>query len=143
MEVNTVCGILYEVKAKAMIEALVKRQVDGQTLCYTLAEVDDREQVVDDEKVGETSAKVECKAVLDKMAARKTEVKVHTLVNTVSELRGIETLDTLSDTVAENEVESLGDKQVEIKAKALEYQMAERQAEVKVEKLGDTSQRRE
>ena len=48
----------------------------------------------------------------------------------------------MSDTVADNEVESLGDKQVEVNAKALDYQMADRQAEVKVEKLGDTSQRR-
>ena len=30
MEVNTVYGILYEVKAKAIIEALVKRQAKGR-----------------------------------------------------------------------------------------------------------------
>ena len=30
----------------------------------------------------------------------------------MSELKGIETLDTLTDTVAENEIESLGDKQL-------------------------------
>ena len=68
--------------------------------------------MVEDEKVGNISAKVECKAVLDTLAARETEVKVHILGNTVSELKGIETLDTLSDTVAENEIESLGDKQL-------------------------------
>ena len=50
------------------------------------------------------------KGVLARLAARETEVKVHTLGNTVSELNGIETLDTLSDTVADNEVKSLGDK---------------------------------
>ena len=60
----------------------------------------------------------------------------------MSELKGIETLDTLSDTVAEKAVESLGNKKVEVNAKALHYQMADRQAEVKVDKLGDTSQRR-
>ena len=98
--------------------------------------------MVEDEKVGKTSAKVECKAVLDTLAARETEVKVHTLENAVSEQKGIETLNTLSDAVAENEVELLADKQVEVNAKALNYEMADRQTEVKVEKLGDTSQPR-
>ena len=72
-------------------------------------------------------AKVKCKAVLDTLAARETDVKVHTLGNTVYELKSIETLDTLSDTVAENEIESLGIKQVKVNAKALDYQMADRQ----------------
>ena len=72
-------------------------------------------------------AKVKCKAVLDTLAARETEVKVHILGNTVYELKSIETLDTLSDTVAENEIESLGNKQVKVNAKALDYQMADRQ----------------
>ena len=44
-----------------------------------------------------------------------------------NELKSIETLDTLSDTVAENEIESLGNKQVKVNAKALDYQMADRQ----------------
>ena len=68
-------------------------------------------------------AKVKCKAVLDTLAAREREVKVHTLGNTVSELKGIETLDTLSDTVAENEVESLGNKQVKVNAEASDRQV--------------------
>ena len=72
-------------------------------------------------------AKVKCKAVLDTLAARETDVKVHTLGNTVYVLKSIETLDTLSDTVAENEIESLGIKQVKVNAKALDYQMADRQ----------------
>ena len=72
-------------------------------------------------------AKVKCKAVLDTLAARETDVKVHTLGNTVYGLKSIETLDTLSDTVAENEIESLGNKQVKVNAKALDYQMADRQ----------------
>ena len=72
-------------------------------------------------------AKVKCKAVLDTLAARETDVKVHTLGNTVYGLKSIETLDTLSDTVAENEIESLGIKQVKVNAKALHYQMADRQ----------------
>jgi len=88
-------------------------------------------------------AKVESKAVLDKLADRETEVKVHTLGDTLSEQKGMETLHTLKDTVAENEFESLGDTQFEVSAKALDYQMVARKEEVKVEKLGDTSQRRE
>ena len=72
-------------------------------------------------------AKVKCKVVLDTLAARETDVKVHTLGNTAYELKSIETLDTLSDTVAENEIESLGIKQVKVNAKALDYQMADRQ----------------
>ena len=79
--------------------------------------------------------------MLDILAAREREVKVHTLGNTVSELKGIKTLDTFRDTVAKEEVESLGDKQVKVNAKALDYQMGDRQAKVKVEKVGDTSQR--
>ena len=70
---------------------------------------------------------MKCKAVLDTLAARETDVKVHTLGNTVYGLKSIETLDTLSDTVAENEIESLGIKQVKVNAKALDYQMADRQ----------------
>ena len=66
--------------------------------------------MVEKEKVGNMPEKVVCKVVLDTLAARETEVKVHTRGNTVSDLTGIETLDTLSDTVADNEVKSLGDK---------------------------------
>ena len=63
MEVNRVCEIL--------------------TLCYTLAEVNTerliytlayRLPVVEKEKVGNTPAKVECKAVVDTLAAGETEV---------------------------------------------------------------------
>ena len=42
---------------------------------------------------------------------------------------------------AENEVESLSDTQVEENSKALEYGITNRQAKVKVKKVGDTSQR--
>jgi len=68
VEVNTVCEIL--------------------TLCYTLAEVDaerliytlaDMQPVVEKEKVGNTSANVECKVVLDRLAAGETEVQVRHL----------------------------------------------------------------
>ena len=47
-----------------------------ETIIYALA---DKLLVVEDEKVGNISAKVECKAVLDTLAARETEVKVHIL----------------------------------------------------------------
>ena len=55
--------------------------------------------------------------MLNTLAAKETEVKVHTL----SELRGMEMLDTSSDKVTVNEVESLGDKQVKVNAKSLYY----------------------
>ena len=47
----------------------------------------------------------------------------------------------MSDIVAENEDDSLEDIQVIAKTKALDYQMSDRQAELRVGKLGDTSQR--
>ena len=50
--------------------------MDDETIIYALA---DKLLVVEDEKVGNISAKVECKAVLDTLAARETEVKVHIL----------------------------------------------------------------
>ena len=49
-----------------------------------------------EEKVGNVSVKVECKAVLNTLAARETEDKVHTLGNTLSELKHLEKLHTLS-----------------------------------------------
>ena len=51
-------------------------RVDDETIIYALA---DKLLVVEDEKVGNISAKVECKALLDTLAARETEVKVHIL----------------------------------------------------------------
>lgn len=53
-------------------------------------------------------------------AARETAIKVHTFGDTPSELNGMETFDTLSDKVADNEVESLGDSKVEVNTKALD-----------------------
>ena len=40
MQVNTVCGLMYDVKAKAIIKALVERQskVENKTLGERLAE---------------------------------------------------------------------------------------------------------
>ena len=67
---------------------------------------------------------------------------IETLSDTVGGLKSMETLHTLKDTVAENEIQSLGDTQLEENLKALHYQIIARQAEVKCEKLGDTSQRR-
>ena len=45
-------------------------------------------------------------------------------------------------TVAENEVESLGDTKNELNAKELDFKIANRKAEVKVDKPGDARQRR-
>ena len=84
--------------------------MDVQALCYTLAKVDaetliyaltDGLPVVEEEKVGNMPAKVECKAVLDTLAARQTEIKVHTLGDKMSEVESMETLPTFSDTAAE------------------------------------------
>ena len=82
--------------------------------------------MLEEYKVGNMPFKVECKAVIDTLADTKTEVKVHTLADTLSELKCMETLHTLSDKVAENEVQSLGDTQLEVNAKALHYQMVAR-----------------
>ena len=46
MDVNTVSGILYEVKAKAIIEALVDK-VENKTLGESLAEVEAKVTVSD------------------------------------------------------------------------------------------------
>ena len=87
-------------------------------------------------------AKVQCKEVLDISADRKSEVGVHSLGDTLSELKGMQTLHTLSVTVAEDEVELLGDTQLEVNTKALGYRITDRKAEVQVKKLGDSSQHR-
>ena len=50
--------------------------MDTKTLIHELA---DRQPVVEEEKVGSTPAKMDCQAVLDTLAAREKEVKVHTL----------------------------------------------------------------
>ena len=124
------------------------KEDDVQTLCYTLTKVDaktliyaltDRLPVVEEAKVDNTPAKVESKAVLDALAAREKAVNGHRLGDPLSKLKGIETLDTLCDTVAENEVESLGDKQVEVNAKALDYQIpdTEKAREWQVNTFGD------
>ena len=127
------------------------KDVDVQSLYFTLAKVDaerliyalaDKLRVVEEEKFCNTLAKVKCKAVLDTLPVRETDVLVHILGDTPSELKGIETLDKLSDTVGGSEVELLGDTQVKINAKVLDYLMAYRQAKVKAEKLGDSGQRR-
>jgi len=53
----------------------------------------------------------------------------------------MEILDALSNTVAVSEVEPLRDRRAKVNAKALDYQMADKKAEVKLDTLGDTSQR--
>ena len=110
----------------------------AERLIYTLAE---RLLVVEKEKIGKTPAKVECKAMLNTLAAREKKIKVRTLVDTLFELKCMKMLDTLSDTVAVNEVESLGDTQAKVNGKRLDYQKADNKVEVKVDKLEDTGQR--
>ena len=98
--------------------------------------------VVEEENVGNTLAEVECKAVLETLAAKETEVKVHTLGDTLPELKVMQRLHPLNDTIAENDGVSLADTQVEINAKALDYEMTNKEEEVKLEIFGDTRQRR-
>ena len=47
---------------------------------------------------------------------------------------GMQALLTLKDTVAENEVESLGETQDKVTIKVLDYKMVDRQEEVKIDK---------
>ena len=119
-KVDTLGDKLSMIKTEALVDTLVYtvKEVDVQTLRYTLAELDaetlicalaDRLRVVEEELVGNTPTKVECKAVLERLAAKETEVKIQTLGYTLSELKGMEALHTLSDTVAANKVESPGD----------------------------------
>ena len=87
---DTLGDKLFMVKTKVLVESLAERgkEVDVQALCYTLAHVNARKLIytltnglllVEEDKVGNMPVKVERKAVLDTMADRKTEVKVHTL----------------------------------------------------------------
>ena len=90
VKVDTLAEKLSMVKTEALIHTLAYRmqEVDVQAPCYTLAEVDaetliyaltDRLPLVEEEKVGNMPGKVECRAVLNTLAARETDVKVHTL----------------------------------------------------------------
>ena len=56
----------------------------------------------------------------------------------MGELKGMETLHALKNTVAENKIRSLSDTQLDGNAKALYYQIVASQAKVNCEKLGDT-----
>ena len=87
---DTLGDKLFMVKTKVVVESLAERgkEVDVQALCYTLAHVNARKLIytltnglllVEEDKVGNMPVKVERKAVLDTMADRETEVKVHTL----------------------------------------------------------------
>ena len=71
--------------------------VEADRLIYALT---DRPLMVEEINIGNMPTKVECKALLDTLADRDIDVKVHTLVNTLSELKSLETLHTLKDTVA-------------------------------------------
>ena len=50
--------------------------------------------MVEENKKGNMPAKVECKAVLDTLVSRETEVKVYRLDETLFELKCMETLRT-------------------------------------------------
>ena len=72
------------IRTKELVDILAKTVIkrDMQALCYKLGEVDLKTLIyalidrlpVDEKKVGNMSAKVEFKAVLDTLGARETEV---------------------------------------------------------------------
>ena len=117
VEVDTIRDKVSMIRTEALMDTLAYtfENVDMQALCYTLGEVDPEILIyalfdrlpVDEKKVGNMSVKVERKGVLDTLAARETEVKVHTLGDTLVRAKGNRMLNTLSDTVADKEVESL------------------------------------
>ena len=120
--------------------SMVKTEALMETIAYRVTYVD--VPVVEEENVGNTLAEVECKAVLETLAAKETDVKVHTLGDTLPELKVMQRLHSLNDTVGENDGVSLGDTQVEINFKALDYEMTNNEEEIKLEIFGDTRQRR-
>ena len=69
----------------------------------------------------------------------KTDIKFHTLGHTLSELKGIELLNTLSETVVKD-VKSLVDRQSKLNTEALDYQMtsSDKVTANEVESLGNT-----
>ena len=74
---------------------MILAQVDAKRLIYSLT---NRLLLVKEDKVRHMPTKVECKALLDTLADKETEVKVHTLGE-----------------------HTLGDTQVEVYTKALDY----------------------
>ena len=75
MEVNTVCGIMYDVKAKAIVEALVQRhaKVEKKTLGERLAKVKAKATLADKVVV------LEVDTLRDKLSMVSTEAQVDTL----------------------------------------------------------------
>lgn len=64
--------------------------MDVQALCNTLAKVEVETLIyplTDRLPVVKVPVKVECKAVLNKLVERKTEIHVHTLGDTLSEVK--------------------------------------------------------
>ena len=73
-------------KTEALEETLAYRvkEVDVPTVCYTIAELDaetllytqaERQPVVEKENMVNMAANLQCKAVLNTLAAKQTEVK--------------------------------------------------------------------
>ena len=79
MEVNTVCGIMYDVKAKAIVEALVEREakVENKKLGERLAKVEadatltDRVVAVEVDTLRDKLCMVRTEALIDKLAYGK------------------------------------------------------------------------
>ena len=84
MKVNTVCEILYEIQATAIIEALVKSQskVKNKTLGERLAEVEGLSTLAD------MLVAVEVDTLGEKLSMVNTKALVDTLAYTVKELTG-------------------------------------------------------
>ena len=84
VKVNTVCEILYEIQATAIIEALVKSQskVKNKTLGERLAEVEGLSTLAD------MLVAVEVDTLGEKLSMVNTKALVDTLAYTVKELTG-------------------------------------------------------
>ena len=75
MEVNKVCDLLYEVNAKAIINALLERQakVENKTFGETLAELQAKATLAD------MLVAVEVVTLADKLSTVKTDLQVDTV----------------------------------------------------------------
>ena len=115
VEVETLKEKLSMIETKAFLDTRAYRakHVDVQALFYILAKVDaktliyalaDRLPLVEEEKVDNMPANVECKALLKTLAAKEKELKVQLLGDALFELKGMKTLNALTETVAQNEV---------------------------------------
>ena len=124
---DTVCDILYEVKAKAIIEGLVERQgkVEKKTLGERLAEVQAKATLADRflagnvDTLGDKLSMIKTEALVDTLAYRLKEVDVHALCYTLAELDAETLIYALADKLPEVEQEKVGNTPTKVKCKAM------------------------